>query len=81
MGSGGCELGQPCQVLEVVVDDRCPDDKPLPHKAAHRQQDHITGNRNPTNAEGVLTGGLNLRLRFIPQPSPNPDDPSTPQHE
>ena len=72
MESGGCESGQPCEVLEGVVDDGCPDDKPLPHKPAHRQQDHITGNRNPANAEGVLTGDLNLQLRFIPHPSANP---------
>ena len=37
------------------------------------------GNRNPANAEGACTGGLERRLRFISPPSPIPGDTSTQQ--
>jgi len=38
------------------------------------------GKRNPANAEGACTGGLERRLRFIATPSPDPGDPSTQQN-
>jgi len=44
--------------------------QPVPEVPAHRQQDHLGGNRNPAKPAGILTGGLERGVRFIEPPSP-----------